>query len=333
MTNRMKGMLLSQASMTPTERAVGRFLRAPDGHPDPAPAATEDPAPAQSEEPTQEPAKDQTTDDLYDQEYGATSSEEDSSEGQDGGEGGGDGDDSGDDDPADAGAPKEDDAAKKHEERIARLEAELAEERRLREEAKKPTEEKPESSESEDKAPDPADYEFGEADGKFIADLARWNTRQELAEHQRQQSFKAELDSIEQGWKGAISKPEVAERYPDFAEKVTKGAAEQKWDCTPHMALLIKNSPLGPDVAYELASNPSEATRLAGLTPQELLLEFGRVEGRVEGKIAAKSADAPPAPNRKTAAPKPPTARSRGAGGQFETEHDALYSKMLKEFN
>jgi hypothetical protein len=318
--------------MTATERAAGRFLRAPDGHPTPAaPSGTDEQTPA----PTPAPVV-QATDDDYDKEYGDTNLEEDSSGDQsdDGEEGDDNEEDTSESEASESGAEGAstgEDAAKQMNSRIEELERQLAEERRQREEAKKPTDEKPESGPAEDKAPDPADYEFGEADSKFIADWSRWNTRQEHRQFQQEQSFRQELDAIEQGWKGAISKPEIAEKYPDFAEKVTQGAADQKWECSVPMALLIKNSDVGPDVAYELASNPTEAARLAKMDPQDLLLEFGRLEGRVSAKASAPAA--PPAPKRTTDAPKPPSNRSRGSGGQFSTEQDALYSKMLSEFN
>lgn len=334
---RTKSIMLASAAlhpamMTASERAAGRFLRAPDhdaatvveppaaAEPEAAPAPEPAPLPIRSDIPA-------SVDDAYDKEFGAVDLDEPSDEGQ-----------PSDEAPAEPPeAPAEEPGVPAPEKtadqlRIEELERELAEARRPKEE---PTEQ-PEAV-AEDKAPNPDDYEFGKADEKFIEDLARWSARQEHAALQRETSFKAELTAIETGWKGAISKPEIAEQYPDFDEVVTQGAASEKWDCTVPMALLIKNSDVGPHIAYELAKNPAEATRLSKLDNSDLLLEFGRLEGRHQARAEAAATPAPtpapaPAPARTTAAPAPPTHRSRGSGGQFETEQNALYERMLKEF-
>lgn len=321
--------------MTAMERAAGRFLRAPDGHPEggvvdvtaptPAPDAAEEPAPLpiNHDIPT-------STEDAYDKEFEGVTLDDTPPEGQ-GEEEPEDGETLPEGEAEQPGAPEEEKTAEQI--RIEELERELAELRRPKKE-EKPTEQ-PEPEAVEDKAPNPDDYEFGKADDKFIEDLARWSARQEHAVLRKQESLEAELNTIETGWKGAITAPEIAEQYPDFHEKVTVGAENQTWDCSVPMALLIKNSDVGPHIAYELASNPTEATRLSKLAPQELLLEFGRIEGRHMAKAEASPAPAPnptPAPKRETAAPKPPANRSRGAGGQFETEQGAMYDRMLKEF-
>jgi hypothetical protein len=280
----------------------------------PAPAAAPD-LPIHSDIPA-------TSDDAYDKEFGGVSLDEPSEEGQQPEEGAGEPEP----EAEPQGVPPPEKTAEQL--RIEELEAKVAELSRPKEE---PTEQ-PEAA-VEDKAPNPDDYEFGKADDKYIEHLGAWSARQQFRELQQEADFKSELTAIETGWKGAISKPEIAEQHPDFEAVVTEGAAKQSWDCSIPMALLIKNSEVGPHVAYELAKNPTEAARLAKMAPQDLLLEFGRIEGRHMAAASAPPAPAPaPTPVRTTAAPTPPSNRSRGSGGQFEAEQDALYGRMLKEF-
>lgn len=274
----------------------------------------------------EEKPREKTTDDLYDEEYGAVADPVES--------------EAGEGEEASSGKEEEPEGvpAKEEESELERLRRENEELRRKAEPKKEepaPAEEEASESQDEDPAPDPADYEFGDVDAKFIADTARWNTRQELRAHEARQMIRTEVERLESGWKEATKASEIAELYPDFDEKVTKGADREEWKCSAPMAVLIKRSAIGPHVAYELATNPAEAARLAALNPQELLLEFGRLEGRVTAVVEGKKAKAAePAPKpRASKAPEPPAHRSRGAGGKFVTDADALYSKMLKEMN
>ena len=84
---------------------------------------------------------------------------------------------------------------------------------------------------------------------------------------------------------------------------------------TPVMALAMKTSEQGPDVAYFLASNPGESERIAALSPLEQAREMGRLEGRYAYQET-------PSVRRVTNAPNPPTDLTRGGGGKFQTSAD-----------
>jgi hypothetical protein len=146
------------------------------------------------------------------------------------------------------------------------------------------------------------------------------------------EALTAELNTIEDGWKTATTAEDFRAEYPDFDEVVTKGAAEEKWECSPLMALAIKSSPVGGDVAYELAKNPTEAARISKLIPVEQAWELGQVAGRHAARRASKAA-APAVPAKVTSsAPPPPVNRSRGSGGQYTSEIGDMQDRMLKEF-
>lgn len=307
--------------MTANERRLGRFIRDGEGHPAPAaPAAapqTEAPAPAEPAPPAQVQPD---TDDfaafeaqIKDNEFSGPDEPATSETGEDG--------------TGEPPAPEPEGASVQ--ERIdqltaARREAERREAEALRElealrAAAPPPAPKPEVTNTpEDQAPDPEAYEFGEADARFIADTARFHARQEFQEQTRQAEIRSQIAEVETKWAGAVAQPDVVAQYPDFAQKVTEGAQKGLWDCTAHMAIVIKSSEVGPHLAYELATNPAESKRIAGLSPFEQALEIGRLEGR----ISAERKQTPATPPKVVSdAPTPPQ-RSRGAGGKFSVDAD-----------
>lgn len=317
----MKTRFMLSTAMTAAEQAAGRYLRAPDGHPEAGVVTVDVP------EPPAAPPEQKTIEQQYDEEFGSV--ETDTS-----GEGDGDGgeavEESTEEPPKPEGVP---DAAKELDELKARnlqLERDLEEARRAPQPKETPKEELSNES-TEVKAPDPKDYEFGAADEKFIADTASFHAEQRFNELQEAKQVEARIEAIETSWKGAIETDAVKEQYPDFDELVTKGADEKAWACSPTMAVLIKQSEVGPHVAYELASNAEESRRIAALEPHDQLLEFGRLEGRAMAR-AEFAATPTPTQKRVPSAPPPPVNRSRGNGGQYATAQDAMYDKMLNEF-
>lgn len=340
-----KSMLFASAAlgaMTATERRVGRYLRSPDGHPDAAPTPAADPAPAEEQGPiTVEQMEAEFADPndaanpMGDVEPKHPTTEPEA-------------DEAGEHGPE--GEPAPEDKGNSAEERIneqtqARREAErqAAEARREADDLRqriealegkvKPTSE---NVPAEDNEPNPADYEFGEADPQFTRDLARYEARQEYQAAERRATVTRELANLEQKWVTNTTSDEIKERYPDFDVKVNKGAESNAWACPPLIALGIKDSDVGADVAYHLADNAEESRRIAKLTPIEQAREFGRLEGkflreRDDRAAAAAEAAKTPAP-KVSAAPEPPQSRSRGAGGKFTVDADtddfASFEKM-----
>lgn len=342
-------------AMTAAERQMGRYMRSPDAHPEPAAPAAEapaEPAPAPAAEPAP-PAKPQTTDDLYDAEFGSAKF----------------GEEEGDAEPpapaepsepeaepakpegADDQQPKPGDPVKPSlEDRLAAAEAAAEEARREARELREQLQPKPKTEEQapkqeaspEDGRPDPDDYEFGEADSAYITKLAEWTAEKRfealMADRDQKTQQQADYADMQSNWEQQISAPEVAEQYPDFQQKVVEGADRGDWHCSPVMTVTIKSSPVARDIAYDLASNAAESKRIAALHPNEQILEIGRLEGKhlylaSQRQAAADPTPTPaPAPVKPSNAPNPPPARARGAGGKFETELDQTYDRMLTEF-
>jgi len=164
----------------------------------------------------------------------------------------------------------------------------------------------------EEQEPDPADYEHGEMDAGFIRDHATFHATKAFEERLAKLNRERAEASAQTAWQ---AKEEAAQtKYPDYREKVVDGAARQAWDCTQDMATAIRESDLGPDLAYHLATNPGEARRIASLSPHSQIRELGKLEAQL-------SAPAAPQPKLVSSAPDPIPA-VRGNGGRFEAAPD-----------
>lgn len=160
-----------------------------------------------------------------------------------------------------------------------------------------------------DARPDPASYEFGDADPAYWDALTEWKADQKVnakfAELEQKQQVSHALRELETGYSARVA--EVKAEIPDYDEVVTMTAAQGKWPCPPVVALAAKESPVGPKVLHHLATNLSEAVAISNLSPIEQAMAFGRLEARFSGSQ--------PTANIATNAPQPAPARTKG--GQF----------------
>lgn len=325
-----RGILLSGSAMTAAERAKGRFMRAPDGHEggDTGGSGGDDTGGAEIGA-SDDFAAFEAHVDAGDK---PAAGKEETGQGKPPeGEDAGSGDDDVPDPNAENGEGEDKGKPDPNEERFANLDRQLREEqdrradleRRLEEATKKP-EEKVDDKKARPEGllegePNPEDYEYGEADPSYIKDSSTFHARMEFQRQESERALKTEFEQIEAGYKERVET--VREHYPDYDEKVVKGAEGDNpaWVATPVMALAMRTADNGPDVAYHLATNPDESRRIAKLSPLEQAREMGRLEGRFERQ---KEEAAKPAPKRLSSAPKPPTNVARGAGGKFKVEPD-----------
>lgn len=182
--------------------------------------------------------------------------------------------------------------------------------------------------------PDPEKYPYGEHDPDYLRDKGKYDAKVEMIQEQASARFKAEASALDAKWTKNLA--EKAEAYPDFDEVVVKGAAN--WACPPVVAIAIKDSDVGPDIAYQLAKDPAEALRVSKLSPLEQAREFGRKESDFKSskriseleaevaKLKGKTEDAngkPKPPARIVSkAPEPPRRRVSGGGARSETPAD-----------
>lgn len=84
----------------------------------------------------------------------------------------------------------------------------------------------------------------------------------------------------------------VRDKLPDFDLYV----GDPTLPITPLMATVIRESDVGPEVAYHLGKNRSEAQRIADLSPHRQAAELGRLEAKLSMPAAPNPKPIPPAP-------------------------------------
>jgi hypothetical protein len=198
------------------------------------------------------------------------------------------------------------------------------------------------------RAPDPNEYEFGEADPKYLAALTDYKVEVKLQERDKastekqteQQQIKARQElgqKLDADWKAMQERG--AEKYDDFTDKVSDLKVNE-----PVLAFAIQASPVGDEAAYYLANNPHEAELLqAQIAAGDVLgaaKAFGEIEGEsleeapvrptngnpldialYAGRLKAWTAkESRPKGKIASDAPEPPKERVRGSTGQYETD-------------
>ena len=80
------------------------------------------------------------------------------------------------------------------------------------------------------------------------------------------------------------------DKYQDFEAVVNNPNVQ----IARHVADLIVESDLGPDLAYSIASNPAEAARISALEPLAAAREIGRLEATLSRAAPPRQSKAPP---------------------------------------
>jgi hypothetical protein len=156
--------------------------------------------------------------------------------------------------------------------------------------------------------PDPAEYDHGENDLRYVRDLARWEARQEfraLAESERQQERARTARQTFETRKAALFPQGEPEGLQQFLRIPTLPTA---------VIEIVGESDIGPKIADHLGANPAELRRLEGMNPIQQARELTRLEMRL-------AEPAKPTPKTATDAPEPPP-QARGAGGRFQVAPD-----------
>lgn len=172
---------------------------------------------------------------------------------------------------------------------------------------------------AEEGEPDPASYEHGELDARFIADRATYHALKTFREEQARQTAQTRMQTQLQTFEARLS-----EQFPE-GEPVGVQRLRALRELSPAIQEVILDSEIGPKLADHLGTNPRELTRISALTP----LQQARELTKLEMKLAS-----PPAPTPKTATDAPaPTPQVRGAGGRFtvapDTDDFAAFEKQF----
>lgn len=342
--NKFAALLASTAfvGMSPAEQKMRRFMRSPDEHaaaPAPSPAPTPAPTPAASEESQAEP-------DFAAFEKAAMTGEEPEAKAQpaktdtEADEGDDDGDDEGDDAAAaEAAAEGEKPAEPKKktaQERIREINAKLrATEARLESERKGwearleriekglPANKTDDTKAVEKVAPDPTDlekYPLGVLDDRYFEDRLKFETALQVEEQlgsllqrEQQQDQQAESERVAQALQAQAEAlaSKGAEIFDDYDEVVVKAAMAGEFDLAQPTFEACAEAEHGAEILHILASDKTEAARVAKLSPfQQTKYVLGKNE-----EIAGTKPPAPK-PNKIPRAETPPADTVRGAGAR-----------------
>lgn len=150
----------------------------------------------------------------------------------------------------------------------------------------------PAKTEGEPKAEDFDTYDdYQKALVNYTIDQREKTRRADESKRQTAEQQKAQIAAFQERCKV------LRAEHEDFDE-VLEAAPE----ISPAMQVVIVDSELGAELAYELAKHPEEITRIAKLPPIAAARELGKIEARL-----AKPVTAPEPKPRTTSAPKPPT--------------------------
>ena len=153
---------------------------------------------------------------------------------------------------------------------------------------------------------------------------AAWAVREELrrAKEEEAQQKKQETQR-EKAKKYDERVTKTRTKYEDFDDLVT----DPSLPITNDMADYIRESDEGPEVAYWLAKNPEEASRIAQMSARDADRALARIEARI-----STPAPAPAAPKPVTnAPPPPPTVGTASATAKPGVSDDASTKEWMKE--
>ena len=148
------------------------------------------------------------------------------------------------------------------------------------------------------KKPNPDDYEHGDNDPEYGADLSVYKLKKaemEANTEELQNQSKATTEKIakarEESW--AQARSEGRSRYNDFDDVVGQLSEETM---TPEMAVTIADSDVAADLAYHLGKSPDLARRISRMSPLQQARALGGIEARLSAQTRGRKPADPPDP-------------------------------------
>jgi hypothetical protein len=172
-------------------------------------------------------------------------------------------------------------------------------------------------------APQPADYEYGEVDVRYIKDLTRYETKKEYDAQQQKTQQEQQTQKTQQAQQEGAAKfkdfiAKGLELHDDFDEIVLDDGVP----FSQSLVELIFESEFGHEIAYEAASDPKVRKLLSGMTPARQAAWFGRQEASRSSESSDaddvngddEEVDTVTSTPQTTKAPKPLKNKQRGNG-------------------
>lgn len=166
-------------------------------------------------------------------------------------------------------------------------------------------------------------YPLGPFDPKYVAEVTKYNLKQEMAEIRRQEELKREQEELAraeaalvENWNGRLE--ETAKALPDLREKI-QGLEEHFSDIDPEYGTFLAQTIMGMDrgaeVLYYLADNPEVAESIVSANPVAATIQLGRIEGMLPS-VSTET------PKKKVSKAPPPPKATRGIGTKSRVAPD-----------
>lgn len=174
------------------------------------------------------------------------------------------------------------------------------------------------------------DYDEGKHQAAVVAHVTQ--LAEKIGEAAAEKKLNAYLATVEaekasQTW--SQKETEFKKSKPDYADKVYRHPRDGGPVISPSMAQLLRESPLGPQVAYYLSENVEASAAIAQLPVNSQAREFGRIEAKLE------AVKAPPKPLVSQAPP--PVAKVDASEGELEKAPEdmtqAQFNKWRKKYS
>lgn len=142
------------------------------------------------------------------------------------------------------------------------------------------------------------DYNYDQA--AYIEALAEWKANQVIQSREAQLKEKTEQEAVQDNVAKFQQKcREYEAEVEDFVDVAINNPLAYKYSNA--IVEAIRDSEIGPQMAYHLGSNLDETAKLLGMTPVKQAIELGKLEARLQSKPAI-----PPKPANVTKTPPPP---------------------------
>lgn len=180
-------------------------------------------------------------------------------------------------------------------------------------------------------APKPDDYKFGEMDAQYISDLARYETRQEIAKERKEQADKSTTDTLTAEQKKAHAQiveftEKGLDKFDDFDDVVI---ADRTLPFSKTLVEAAFESEHGPDILYEAALDKKTLKALKAMSPSRQAAWFGAREaelssdvpdaGEDDEDVGDSDEDRSRSPSTKGTKAPAPIGRARGTTGSSST--------------
>ena len=222
---------------------------------------------------------------------------------------------------------RENDERRRAEAAEARLDRALAAlEKGVSKDAKQTIDEKDPEPQKPVKGDNPEAYD--QALEEYIGARSSWTARREvaasLAEAEKKrvdEDFALQVKHTQESYRARVEK--AKEKYADYTEV----AESPDVQVSIAMASAIAHSEDGPEVAYFLGKNPTEAERISKLRPELQLLELGKISAKLSTPETPKPVSKAPQPG------KPIKASSEVTKSPEEESMEEYASRRRKELS